>query len=233
MKRILIFVLFFLFDFSAAQAQTTCPDNYVVVSVSGATTCGPNAVNGMTSFSSPNLQMPNGGFLAHMIYTATSGSTISGTSDASCFGATGIGSQSPTAAAFYAGAKFRIQCSGTYNTGALSIATLTIKVKFGATAIATFTSVALPVSITGPSWYIDVTCTVRTGGVSGSVVCSRIFGFATAAGGLIGDYPLISTSPVSVDLSGTTTKIDVTGAFSSLTGSPSATTVESSIEQVD
>lgn len=190
--------------------------------------------NGLTSFANPNLQMPNGAYIAHTIYNATSSATINGSSDETCFGSSGLGNQSVPTVGFYAGAKFVIQCGGSYTTGVASVATLTIKIKFGSTAVATFTTLALPSSVTGLAWFVDATCTVRVAGVSGSIVCTRGVSYVTTSIGVAPLFnPLLTASPVSVDLSGTTTKIDVTGSFSSLVGSPSATSIESSIQQVN
>lgn len=186
----------------------------------------------VSQFNNPNLMMPNGAYLAHMIYTAASSATMNSTSDATCYGSTGVGNQTPLAAAFYVGAKFRLLCGGTYSVG-ITVATLLIKVKVGSTTIASFTTPSLPTSVTGLSFLVSETCTVRVAGASGSMVCTGGVSYTTSTLGIAAIFnPLVSSSPVSVDLS-TAQKFDVTAAFSTVAGSPSAISLESSIEQID
>lgn len=187
---------------------------------------------GITSFSSPNLQMPNGGYLSHTIFSATATQTINTASETSCFSATGVGSQSVPLAAFKIGSKFHIQCGGAYTTGVASVATVLMKVKFGSTVIASFTTPALPTSASALGFKLDETCTVRTTGASGTVVCTGALTYASAAiGGAPVWNPIVSAGAVTVDLSGTTTLMDATNTLSSIVSSPSASVYEASIVQ--
>ncbi len=72
---------------------------------------------------------------------------------------------------------------------------------------------------------------MRAGGSSGSIVCTGGVQYSTSLLGASAIFnPLMSTVAVSADLS-TAAKLEVTAAFSSLIGSPSAVSAESSIVQ--
>lgn len=189
------------------------------------------AQNGMTSFVSPNIAMPNGANIAHTIYQGRGSLSLSGTSEQSCFVGTGDGNQTLQPAAMFLGARFRISCAGIGLTGALNVSTVTVKVKFGSTVISTGVTAALPASLAAIPFRGDVVCVIRSTGASGTASCT---GGLTYATGLSSSAPLLTdltaTSPVTIDTTATQ-KLDATVTLSSAIGSPSLAVYDAYIIQ--
>jgi len=163
-------------------------------------------------------------------YTISSNATIASLSDTTSFSAGGIGTQTLLANSVSAGSKLHIHWKGTYNTPAANTATLTYKVKWGATVIASVTTGALPSSATAFPLAGDIYCTVRSVGVSGSIICN---GGLTYENGLIA-APVYNDMAAGVVTINTTVNnlMDVTGAFSVLS-TQSITVNQASIEYVN
>lgn len=199
-------------------------DGGTPVSVAQAT----SAASNVSTFTNPNLTMPNGANVSHTIFSSAAPVTITGTTDASSFPATGSGSQTVPAAGFFVGAKFNIKNSGIATTGLLNTATVTVKVKIAGTTIVSVTTASLPVNLATIPFDSDTTCTVMS---ANSVFC---FGKITIGSGLTNIAPAISyitaTTPTTVTLSAGG-KIDGTVAFSNTTGSPSMTIYDGLITQ--
>lgn len=186
---------------------------------------------GMTSFANPNLAMPNGANIAHTIYQGRGALTLSGTSEQSCFVGTGDGNQTLQPAAMFLGARFRVTCVGIGQTGALNVATVTAKVKFGSTVISSGVTAALPASLSSIPFRGDVVCVIRSVGSSGTAVCTGGLAYAT---GLSSSAPLLTdltaTSAVTINTT-VTQKLDATITMSSAVGSPSLAVYDAYILQ--
>ncbi len=103
----------------------------------------------------------DGGFIAPHVYTSTADASIATASETSCYG-TGIGNQNSATGSVLVGTKYHLTCRGNYSTPGGNAATLTPKVKWGTTVIATGTAVAMPASATNFPFWLDVNCTLRS-----------------------------------------------------------------------
>lgn len=186
---------------------------------------------GLSTFGNPNLAMPNGANIAHTIYQARGAVTISGTSEATCFNATGDGNQTVQPVAMFVGARFHIYCSGRGQTGLANISTVTAKVKFGSTVIVSGVTLALPASTSAIPFWSDVVCTILSTGSSGTMTCG---------GGIQYAPGLSSATPFTTDMTSTSAvtlnttiaqKIDATATLSNTIGSPSLTVYDAYIIQ--
>lgn len=186
---------------------------------------------GMTSFTNPNIAMPNGANIAHTIYQARGTVTVSGTSAATVFNATGDGSLTIQPAAMFVGARFRFHYAGIGQTGALNVATVAACQKLAAVSLACATTAALPASLAAVPFYSDMVCTVLTTGASGTMSC---IGEIVYTVGLSSSAPLVTTlggaAPVTIDTTAARTW-NATVQLSSAIGSPSLTVYDAYIMQ--
>lgn len=189
---------------------------------------GPNAV---TSFTSPNISMPNGANIAHTIYQSRVNTTISGTTAATVFSATGDGSLTILPAAMFVGARFHLVFGGRGQTGVANVSTVTGCLKLSAVSLVCGTTLALPVSLAAIPFSADVVCTVLSTGVSGTMSCKGALGYAT---GLSSSSPLMTdlttTSPITINTTVNQTW-DATAQLSSAIGAPSLTVYDAYIIQ--
>ena len=185
------------------------------------------------TLTAPNYIMPNGGYLEHSIFTASAQTIINGTTPASLYSTSGVGSQTVPVAGLFAGASFELKVEGIAATGALNTASYTETVVIGGVTIVTATTIALPVSLAKIPFTVLETCTVFAAGAGGSISCTGGFQYST---GLVSIAPLYTalmpTGPVSVAMS-VPVKFDIQGSFSSTTGSPSVTVNNASIREVN
>lgn len=89
----------------------------------------------------------------------------------------------------------RIYASGTISTGALSVGTLVLRIKFGSTILAATTALALPLALSVRRWKIDAIVSINSIGASGE---AETHGDALVYSGLTASVPMeiMSTSPV-------------------------------------
>lgn len=173
-----------------------------------------------------------GGTPPSTIWVPTATQAI-GTGDTSCFSATGQGpgqTITPTTSpvAPYVGNAFQLSCSGVFTTG-LTTATITTKIKWGSTTVASATSANLTISLTNAQWTAQATCVVIAISATPSastVMCSGNFTYAAVTSG---SNPVVttnfqSTSPVSVDTTAAF-KPDLTLSLSSTSSGQSATSL--------
>lgn len=167
---------------------------------------GVSAAALVPAVNSPMLSMA-GGTAPSFIWIPTATQTI-GTSDTSCFSATGQGpgqtiTPSTNPVAPYVGNMFNLYCQGVFTAPAVNTATVTAKVKWGSTVVASVTSSALASSVTNGQWQFQALCEVITISATPSastVMCGGTFQFAS---GLVGAALTVngfqSLTPVSVD----------------------------------
>lgn len=189
------------------------------------------AASAITAFTSPNIQMPNGAYIAHTIYQARGSVTTSSTSAATVFNATGDGSLTVSPAAMFVGARFHAYFGGRGQTGAASVSTVTGCLKLGSVSLICGTTLALPASASAIPFGADVICTVRSTGATGTMSCK---GEMRYAAGLSSAAPLTTdlttTSLVTIDTTASRAW-DATIQLSSTIGSPSLTVYDAYIIQ--
>lgn len=188
---------------------------------------------------SPMLNMA-GGTPPSTIWVPTATVAI-GTADTSIFSATGQGpgqTITPTTSpvAPYVGNTFSFNGVGVYSTPTVNTATITTKIKWGSTVVASGVSSGLQASATNLQFTVTGTCTIITISATPSastVLCAGTFTYAQALNGLsVITTSFQSTSPVSVDTTAAF-KPDVTMTWSTQGGSPpQAATVLVATDQI-
>lgn len=177
---------------------------------------------------SPLISMA-GGTAPSTIWSTTARQTMATTSDVSCFSATGQGAPGGLtipANGAYIGNQYQLVCNGVYSAPALNAATLSLKLKWASTAVATSGAVLPTAAVsTNFAFVITATCTVITIGASGSMEC---VGQACFSAGLVGaalscGY-FLSAAPVTINTT-VDSKIDITAAWSSVAGGQTMTTI--------
>lgn len=153
------------------------------------------------------------GIAPSTIFATTASSTINSSLDVSCFG-TGAGAGATIPAnGPYIGNTYRLICRGIYTTPAVNLSTSTVKIKWGATTVASVTTAALTSSATNLPFSIDVICTIRTTGASGSMICGGSFQYAGALTGIATVFNSLSIASVATIDTTVSSKIDATMAI--------------------
>lgn len=178
----------------------------------------------------PLLSMA-GGTAPSTIWSTTARQTMATTSDVSCFSATGQGpGLTIPANGGYAGNQYLLTCGGVFTVPNLNASTVTAKVKWGATTVASVTVPAVAVASTNFPFTAQANCTIITTGATGSMEC---FGSVCFSAALTGIAPLcsfvITASAVTIDTT-VNSKIDMTAAWSAITTTQSATTILASAQ---
>jgi hypothetical protein len=122
--------------------------------------------------------------------------------------------------------------SGVYSTPAASTGTVTIKVKYGSTVVATVTSSAFPALSTNLRWtvFVDVTC--RTAGASGTVMTDGIFAYDSAVGSLANLDLTNAGATTTIDTTASSA-LDVSWTWSNNTASQTASGTVAGIEALN
>lgn len=171
-------------------------------------------------------------YFASNTYSALADKTINTISDVSAFNATNgtgyVGTTTIPANYMKVGKKFTITGWGVYSTPALNTSTVTIKIKYGATTVATVTTNALPAAATNLPFDFIADCTVRSVGATGTIVCNGMFNYATALTAAAATSNALVSGVVTIDTTAQS-NIDVTGAWSAVT-TETATVQQSSID---
>lgn len=195
----------------------------------------------------PNAQgqVPSmaGGIATSTIWVPSATVAI-GTSDTSCFSGTGRGpgqTITPVTGIPYVGNQFSLYCSGVFSTPTINTATMTVKIKWGTTTVATATSSGLQATATNLQWTLSGLCTVIAISATPSastVICNGQF---TYAQGVTGSSVVTTAlqaatpaTPVSVDTTAAF-KLDLTMAWSTQSGSPpqAATSLGGNVQIVE
>jgi hypothetical protein len=171
-------------------------------------------VPGITPNANGQVPSMSSGVAPSTIYVPTAAQTIATTSETSLFSSTGSGpGQTVAASVQYAGNRFWFHAGGVITTP-VGGGTVTLKIKYGSTAVLTVSGVALSISLTNQPWVYDAYCTIRT--VSGTPSSSTM----SCSGDLIGatttPQAFANTSAVNIDTT-TSAKIDTTWTWASVT----------------
>ncbi len=165
------------------------------------------------------------------IYISIGDQTINTTTETSGFSGTCIGTTTIAANFFTAGKKFRMEGNGIYSTPLGNVSTIQINVKYGSTVVGTVTTGSLPASASNLPFYFWINCTVRTIGVSGSMICNGTFAYDTALTGIVETQNAIISNATTVNTTASKT-LDVTATWSAVT-TQTAIVQQSSIDFKD
>jgi hypothetical protein len=137
------------------------------------------------------------------IFTQTADKSVSNTTNETSIVGTGVGGLTLPANFFVAGKTIRVTMSGVYSTVAITGDTVTIKVKYGSTVLASKATTALVTGGTNLFWASEVLVTCRTTGATGTVQVS---------GGVI--YQVAGSATVEDELNNgvSTTTLDTTAS---------------------
>lgn len=179
------------------------------------------------AFSNGNLQYWGGN-----LYTATADQTINTTSPTTGLSATMIGTTTIAANSLKVGQKITIWGAGYYSTPIGNTSTVTITPSIAsstATNISTVTTAIFPASAVNLPFDFNLSCTVRSIGASGTMVCDGDFKYTTALSGVAKTSNSLST--VGTIVFDTTVKetLDVKASWSAVT-TQTATVQESRID---
>lgn len=147
------------------------------------------------------------------IFTATADKTVTNTTAETSVVGTGIGSLTLPSNFFVPGKTVRIAGGGVYS-AAFSPGNLTIKIKYGATILATAVITNLLTSASNDAFQFSATITNRTTGSSGTVITDGNVSYDNAAGGLARSFAAINNAGATATINTTTSNlIDVTATF--------------------
>lgn len=183
-------------------------------------------VPGITANGQGQLPSMANGVAPSTIWSATARQTMASASDVSCFSATGNGrGLTIPANGPYAGNQYLLNCIGVYSVPNLNAATVTAKVKWGATTVTSVVVPAIAVLTTNFPFSATASCTIITPGATGTIECvaSMCFSAALTAIAPLCSYA-ITASPVTIDTT-TASKIDMTAAWSTVAGGQTASTI--------
>ncbi len=107
-----------------------------------------------------------------VIFTQTADKSVTNTVTETSIVGSGVGTLTLPANFFVAGKTIRIMMSGVYSTVAVTGDTVTIKVKYGSTVIASSATTSLLAGATNLYWWAEALITCRTTGASGTVQIS-------------------------------------------------------------
>lgn len=164
-----------------------------------------------------------------IIFTQTADKTVaSSTSETSIVG-TGVGGLTLPANFFVAGKTIRVTMSGVYSTVAVTGDTVTVKIKYGSTVLASKATTALVTGGTNLAWFSDVLITCRSTGASGSVQVSGGVRYQIASSAIIEDElnNAVATTTLDTTASGL---LDVTVTHSGNSASNSVKSLVGSFE---
>lgn len=121
--------------------------------------------------------------IAGNMYTATSAQTVNTSTETSLFATAKTGTTTVPANWSTVGRTFVLAGKGVYSTPAGNVETVTGKLKYGATQVATITTAAFPASATDQPFRFNVTCTVYTVGTTGTLSCDGELEYQTVLSG--------------------------------------------------
>lgn len=125
--------------------------------------------------------------LSGCVFTQTADKTVANTLTETSIVGTGVGGLTLPANFFVAGKTVRITMSGVYSTVAVTGDTVTIKIKYGSTVLASKATTALVTGGTNLAWFADALITCRSTGASGTVQVSGGIRYQIAGSAIIED----------------------------------------------
>ena len=151
------------------------------------------------------------------------------TTETSMLSDTGIGTKTLAANRLKVGNQVRVKMAGTYGTKATGPGNFTIKLKNGATTMATISAFALPANVADQNWWIEAVGTVTATGGTGTILWTINFYYNDGTGTLKGRPYTVNSSTIDTTA---TRLIDVTGQFTVSDVANFWETVTASIEMV-
>lgn len=165
-----------------------------------------------------------------VLFTQTADKTVSNTVTETSIIGTGVGSITLPANFFVAGKTIRIKVNGVYSTPALATPSVTIKIKYGSTAVASVTTSSLLSGASNLEFDGNVLITGRTTGSSGTVMTGGDIRYATGVAGTSATDPLNNSGSTTTINTTTSNALDVTVTWDSATSTRSAKSIVSSFE---
>lgn len=145
-----------------------------------------------------------------VLFTQTADKTVTNTVTETSIMGTGVGTATLPANFFVAGKTVRFRIGGVYSTPSLATPSVIVKVKYGATVIATVTTTALLSGATNLEFDGEVAITCRTTGSSGTVMVHGDIEYATGVAGTIAVDPLNNAGATTTINTTTSNALDVT-----------------------
>lgn len=172
--------------------------------------------------------------LVGAIFTQTASKTITNTVTETSIIGTGVGYGLTLPANFFiAGKTIRLRIGGIYTTPALATPSVTIKVKYGSTVLASVTTSSLLSGATNLEFDGEVDITCRTTGASGSVMLHGDIEYATGVAGTIAVDPLNNAGATTTIDTTASNLLDVTLTWDSATSTRSATSTVTTVEVIN
>lgn len=124
------------------------------------------------------------------IFSQTADQSVTNTVTETTMIGAGVGTLTLPANFFTIGKTIRIKLSGVYSTVAVTGDTVTVKVKYGSTVIATKATSSLLTGATNLSWWGEIVITCRTTGATGTVQPSGSVRYQASAAGVLAEDEL-------------------------------------------
>ena len=135
--------------------------------------------------------------LSGAIFTSTANATVGNTLTEGTLLGTGVGTKTLPANFFVAGKTIRIKATGFLGTDAILPNTLNIRFKLGSTEIIATGAQTPTGALSDEVWELEVVCTCRTTGATGTVIAQSIFFFTD---NLIADaWKMVDTTTDTID----------------------------------
>jgi len=164
--------------------------------------------------------------LSGVIFTQTADKSVSNTTTETTIVGSGVGTLTLPANFFVAGKTIRVTMSGVYSTVAVTGDTVTVKVKYGTTVLASKATTSLVTGATNLFWESEILVTCRTTGATGTVQVSGGIRYQVAGSVIVEDElnntvattTLDTTSSGLFDITVTHSAADASNTVKSLVG---------------
>lgn len=167
--------------------------------------------------------------LPGVTFTQTADKTVTNTVAETSILGTGVGTLTLPANFFIAGKTIRIKVGGVYSTPGVAT-TLTIKVKYGATVIATIVTTALLAGAVALEFEVESLITCRTTGAGGTVMVHGHTQYSTGVAGTSALDPLNNAGVATVINTTTSNALDVTVQWDAATATRIVTSTITTVE---
>jgi hypothetical protein len=164
-----------------------------------------------------------------VIFTQTADKTVTNTVTETSIIGTGVGTLTLPANFFVAGKTIRLRVGGVYSTPALGGA-VTVRVKYGATTLASVTTTSLLGGAASLEFDGEVLITCRTTGATGTVMTHGDIEYATGVSGTIAVNPLNNGGATTTINTTTSNLLDVTAQWDLATADRIAKSTVTTVE---
>lgn len=168
-----------------------------------------------------------------VLFTQTADKTVSNTVAETSVVGTGVGSMTLPANFFVAGKTLRIRIGGIYSTPAIATPSVTVKVKYGSTVLATVTTTSLLSGASNLEFDGEVAITCRTTGATGTVVAHGDIEYATGVAGTIAVDPLNNAGAATTIDTTASALVDITVTWDTATSTRIATSTVTTCEVIN